>query len=96
MYAGTDASFNLGRYAMDNCYYFAPTHLKPAMLGIIENARTASPASMHQSCVAMVEFAKSGLTTSMQPWFDSQFKSAQALASSVDYLLSFISKDAGR
>lgn len=30
---------NFERYAMDNCYFFAPTHLKPVILGLIENAR---------------------------------------------------------
>jgi hypothetical protein len=44
----------------------------------------------------MVEFAKSGLTDSMQPWFDAQFQSTQAMASSIDYILSFISSEAGR
>ena len=87
---------NFERYAMDNCYYFAPTHLKPALLGLIENARTGSASSVRESCTAMVEFAKQGMSDSMQPWFDAQFKSTQALASSVDYLLSFVSSDAGR
>ena len=75
---------------MDNCYFFAPTHLKPTILGLIENAASGSSASVRESCVAMVQFAKDGLTNSMQPWFDAQFKSTQALASSLDYLLSFV------
>jgi hypothetical protein len=87
---------NFERYAMDNCYYFAPTHLKPLVLGLIENARTGSAASVRESCIAMVEYAKSGMTNSMQPWFDAQFKSTQAMASSLDYLLSFVSSEAGR
>jgi hypothetical protein len=87
---------NFEQYAMDNFYYFAPTHLKPTMLGLIENARTGSAASVRESCIAMVEFAKSGMTSSMQPWFDAQFQSTQAMASSIDYLLSFVSSEAGR
>jgi hypothetical protein len=88
---------NFQRYAMDNCYFFAPTHLKPTILGLIENAASGSAASVRESCVAMVQFAKDGLTNSMQPWFDAQFKSTQALASSLDYLLSFVQGgDAGR
>jgi hypothetical protein len=87
---------NFRRYAMDNCYYFAPTHLKPTILGLIENAGTGSTQSVRESCIAMVEFAKSGIISSMQPWFDAQFKSTQAMASSIDYLLSFVSSDAGR
>jgi len=87
---------NFERYAMDNCYYFAPTHLKPTILGLIENAATGSAASVRESCIAMAHFAKDGMTNSMQPWFDAQFKSSQALASSLDYLLSFVSSEAGR
>lgn len=87
---------NFERYAMANCYYFAPTHLKPTILGLIENAATGSAASVRESCIAMAQFAKDGMTNSMQPWFDAQFKSTQALASSLDYLLSFVSSDAGR
>lgn len=87
---------NFVRYAMDNCYYFAPMHLKPTILGLIENAQSASSASVRASCVAMVEFSKSGVKNSMQPWFDAQFKSTQAMASSLDYVLSFISSEAGR
>ena len=85
------------RYAMDNCYYFAPTHLKPAILGLIENAASGSAASVRQSCIAVVQFAKDGLTSSMQPWFDAQLRSTEALGSSLDYLLSFVQGDkAGR
>jgi hypothetical protein len=87
---------NFARYAVDNCYYFAPTHMKPIVLGLIENTRTGSPESIRESCMAMVQFAKQGLTTSMQPWFDAQFKSTQAMASSIDYLLSLVSSEAGR
>ena len=87
---------NFQRYAMDNCYYFAPTHMKPTILGLIENAATGSSAAVHLSCMAMAQFAKDGLTNSMQPWFDAQFKSTAALASSLDYLLSFVQDDAGR
>jgi len=87
---------NFARYALANCYYFAPTHMKPIVLALIENARTGSPSSVRESCIAMVEYAKEGLTTSMQPWFDAQFKSTQAMASSIDYLLSFVSSEAGR
>lgn len=81
---------NFQRYAMDNCYFFAPTHLKPTILGLIENAALGgSSESIREACLAMVQFAKDGLTASMQPWFDAQFSSTQALASSVDYVLSF-------
>lgn len=87
---------NFARYAMAHCYFFAPTHLKPTILGLVENAAGGSAASVRASCVAMVQFAKDGLTDSMRPWFDAQFKSTQALASSIDYLLSAVEGGAGR
>jgi hypothetical protein len=46
------SGFNFERYAMDNSYYFAPTHLRPLELGLIENARTGSAASVRESCTA--------------------------------------------
>jgi hypothetical protein len=87
---------NPQRYMMDNCYYFAPTHLKPTILGLIEVAPSGHAGDMRASCITMVEFAKSGLTSSMQPWFDAQLKSTEAMASSINYLLSFVSSEAGR
>ena len=83
-------------FEQDNCYYFAPTHLKPILLGLIENAASGSATSVHDLCQALVSFAKEGMTSSMQPWFDAQFKSTQAMASSIDYILSFVSNEAGR
>ncbi len=56
---------NFELYVMDNCYYFTPTHLKPLVLGLIENARTGSAASVRELCIAMVEYAKSSMTNSM-------------------------------
>jgi hypothetical protein len=87
---------NPQRYMMDNCYYFAPMHLKPTILGLIEVASSGHAANMRTSCIAMVEFTKSGLTSLMQPWFDAQLKSTEAMASSIDYLLLFVSSKAGR
>ena len=59
----------------ENCYFYAPNHLKPLMLGLIENA--VQDRGIEGSCLAMVNYAKSSLTESMQPWFDAQFGAAQ-------------------
>jgi hypothetical protein len=94
---------NFNRYAMENCYFFAPDHLKPLVLGLVEadfvigGEEYAGRGGLHSSCVAMVQFAKSGLTDSMKPWFESQIATSAAMASSIDYLLSFAGgNDAGR
>ena len=87
---------NFERYMTQNCYFFAPDHLKPLMLALLENGIRGF--GQTSSCMAMVNFAKAGLSDSMQPWFDAQFASTQALANSIDYLLSFVSEkgEAGR
>jgi hypothetical protein len=87
---------------MDNCYYFAPDHLKPLIIGLLEAdevilGEADEKGALHTSCVAMVQFAKVGLSDSMKPWFDAQLATTVAMASSIDYLLSFVSsQDAGR
>lgn len=87
---------------MDNCYFFAPDHLKPVMLGLAEADEVVfgdenDRGALHTSCLAMVQFAKIGLSDSMKPWFDAQLDTTVAMASSIDYLLSFVSsQDAGR
>jgi hypothetical protein len=84
---------NFQRYMVDNCYFFAPDHLKPLMLGLIDNA--VRDGGVQTSCLAMVNFAKLSMSESMQPWFDAQFAATQALANSIDYLLSFVSTNKG-
>ncbi len=49
------------------------------------------PAYMSLSCLRMVEFAKACFTNSMQLWFEGRLGSTEAMASSVNYFLSFVS-----
>ena len=83
------------KYAIDNCYYFAPNHLKPLILSLVENdQRTGS--TVTESCSVMVDYTAQRLSDSMQPWFNVQFQAAEQISSSVDYLLKFLEEDAGR
>lgn len=66
---------NFQKYMTDNCYFYAPDHLKPLMLGLIENA--VQDGNVEGSCLAMVNYAKASLANSMQPWFDAQFGASQ-------------------
>jgi hypothetical protein len=68
---------NFAQYMRDNCYFFAPEHLKPLMLGLLENA--IQDKGVETSCLAMVNYAKLGMTDSMQPWFDAQFGASQVI-----------------
>lgn len=85
---------NFVKYAMDNCYYFAPKHMKPVMLSLIENAQVSK--NVEAACSIMVDYAKSGIINSMQPWFSVQFQATDAMASSIDYILSFITSGSGK
>jgi hypothetical protein len=49
---------------VDNCYFFAPDHLKPLMLALLENG--VRGLGQDASCLAMVNYAKAGLSDSMQ------------------------------
>jgi hypothetical protein len=85
---------NFERYAMDNCYYFAPTHLKGTLLQMIQNARTVG--GVQSSCEAMITYTENKFESSMQPFLDSQFSAFEHSASAIDYLLSFIDNQAGK
>lgn len=83
------------KYMMDNCYYFAPTHLKPMVLALVERS-VNNIAGIDAVCTAMVEYAGKEVSDSMQPWFTVQFQGAEQIASSVDYLLKIVDDDSGR
>lgn len=66
------AAVSFERYAMDNCYYFAPTYLKGFVLKVIEGARNGG--GVKPACRAMVDLAKADMAGAFQPWFTSQFQ----------------------
>lgn len=90
------AGANFETYAMKNCFYFAPNHLKPLLLGMIQNALVDGGGGIKESCRAVTEFASSSVSDSMKPFFTSQLQATAQIASSVDYLMKFIDKNAGR
>jgi hypothetical protein len=85
---------NFIKNAMDKCYYFVPTHMKPLVLSLIENAYSFG--DQQKACDLLVTYAHTNVKNSMNPWFDKQFQATDALASSFDYLLRFFDQDAGR
>jgi hypothetical protein len=82
------------KYAMDNCYYFAPTHLKGDMLKVIQNGIGRDGAAA--SCEAMIQYTENKLKDSMQPFFSIQYDAFDSAASTLDYLLSFIDDQGGK
>lgn len=88
------ASFE--EYAMQNCYYFAPNHLKPMVLGMIQDAVRHKGAGIRNACSRMVDYASSGVEKSFDPIYSNAYAVAEQIADSVDYLLRFMDPDAGR
>lgn len=83
-------------YAMKNCFYFAPNHIKPLLLGMIQNAVLDGGRGVQGACTAITDFASGSVTNSMRPFFVLQLQAAEQISSSVDYLIKAIDKNAGR
>ena len=86
-----------GDYARINCLPQASTTLKPILLEMIQSSgRVSSTTTAAQAlCQRMLSYTREQLVGSMQPWFDAQEQSLDALASSVDYALFWIDPKAG-
>ena len=89
-----------GDYAMVNCVPQASTRLRPVLLQMIQTASTLIPTGIGDSpsfqlCKEMIDYTKTSLVSSVQPWFDAQFSSMNALASSVDYTMAWFDVKAG-
>ena len=89
-----------GEYAMANCVPQASTRLRPMLIQMVQSSAyipsgdRVTPASA--LCRKMLDFTKSEMVGSVQPWFDAQFASMNALSSSVDYTLSWFDPKAGQ
>ena len=87
-----------GDYAMQNCVPQASTRLRPVLLGMIQSATIPNGQGFTAGqalCRGMINYTKTQLVSSLQPWFDAEFASMDALASSFDYSLSWLDPDAG-
>ena len=88
-----------GDYAMAYCVPQAPTSLRPILLQMIQ-ASSATPVgnALPQSqalCQDMINYTKAQLVAAVQPWFDAQFASMNALGASLDYTISWLDPTAG-
>lgn len=86
---------NFGKHATEQCLYFAPDHMKPTILDIIQQDATLL-GSAENACRRMVDYSVRQIKDSMQPWFTAQYQAAEQVASSLDYLLKVFDVDAGR
>ena len=88
-----------GDFAMANCVPQASTRLRPTLIYMVQSSRvpTGEGATMASAlCSKMLDYTKSDMVASVQPWFDAQFASMDALASSLDYTLSWFDPKAGQ
>jgi hypothetical protein len=89
-----------GDYAMSNCVPQASTRLRPTLIYMVQSSRfVPSGEGLTQAsvlCKKMIDYTKSEIVGSVQPWFDAQYASMNALASSLDYSLSWFDSKAGQ
>jgi hypothetical protein len=89
-----------GDYAMSNCVPQASTRLRPTLIFMIQSSSFV-PSGLESApavtlCKKMLEYTKSEMVGSVQPWFDAQFASMNAFAASLDYSLSWFDSKAGQ
>jgi hypothetical protein len=89
-----------GDYAMANCVPQASTRLRPTLIYMVQSSRfvpTGEGTTLASTlCKKMLDYTKSEMVGSVQPWFDAQFASMNALAASLDYALSWFDSKAGQ
>ena len=89
-----------GDYAMANCVPQASTRLQPTLVYMVQSSNYVPSGDGATStsilCQKMLDYTKSEIVGSVQPWFDAQFASMDALASSLDYTLSWFDPKAGQ
>ena len=89
-----------GDYARLYCVPQASTRLRPVLLQMIQ-ASQAPPigqglTASQALCQNMLDYTKASMVGSVQPWFDAQFASMNALGSSLDYAMSWFDPTAGQ
>jgi hypothetical protein len=97
------AGENFEKYAMENCFYFAPDSLKPTMLMMIQRAIAHSNNNygtqengIEAMCLDLTKMTASAMSNSMRPYFAMQLLANEQIASSVDSLIQFLDPNAGK
>ena len=96
MCAGTEGKV-FAEHALQTCVPQASTALRPQLLKLIQAASSTmgSDTQAQVLCASMIQMTKADLAGSIQPWFDAQYASLNALADSVDYALAWADPTAG-
>ena len=96
MCSGTSGKV-FGEYAMTNCVPQAPTSLRPVLVEMLQSVRDSSGITPRPAllCQSMIDLTRRTVTASVQPWFDAQFASMDALGASLDFALGWLDPKAG-
>ena len=91
-----------GEYAMKVCVPKASARLRPILLEMVQASKDAVliagtlTRGANPICQRMLAYTKTQVTNSVEPWFDAQFKSMDALAASLDYSVAWFDPSAGQ
>ena len=76
-------------FLMDHCAPLLPLTMQPAlqMVGLAARRKVGAAAQRAFACDTLIQKLLDGVQTAMDPWFQHQFDSLEALGGAVDYLL---------
>lgn len=89
------AGQSVTRFVLERCAPSLPVSLRPTLYAIANEASGAVPAP-GMTCGRVLDTVKASMTGSMDAWFENQYLSMDALASTIDYATGVFDDAAGR
>ena len=90
------AGQNVADYVKASCAPSLPLTLLPTLYMIANEVQGGATRYSNLACVNVLARVKTSIGSTMDPWFDHQFKGLDALASSVEYATSTFDAKAGK
>ena len=87
----------LSAFVSEHCAPSTPVSLLPTLFMVVNEVMAGNSGQYHSlACANVLESVKRDIRTSMDPWFDDQYRAMDALGSSIDYMTSSFDDKAGR
>lgn len=87
----------ISSFVTEHCAPITPVSLLPSLYMIVNEVMAGSAAQYRKlACSSVLERVKLDISSSMNPWFDHQYKAMDALGSSIDYMTASFDDKAGR
>ena len=88
----------LASFANEQCAPTLPVSLLPTLFMIVKEAMSGTVGRQYNdlACSSVLNRVKWEISSSMDPWFDHQYKALDALGSSIDYMTSSFDDKAGK